>query len=390
MNRNCFIDVDFCQRQKAGQNVAGDVFLSRKDDTGRRVVSVLSDGLGSGVEANVLASLTATMALEYVNGNIETRRAAEIIMDALPVCHIRKISYSTFSIVDINIQGDTRIIEHGNPPFLFVRDGKCIDVDIQAVRTSRWNGREMTYAQFQMREGDRIVFFSDGITQSGIGSDDKPLGWGLDGVKSFVLHQVKKNATISSRDLSERLVNAAIINDGRLAGDDITCGVIYLRNPRYIRILTGPPYAKDRDYEFAQMVCNYPGHTVICGGTTSNIVARELEREITMDLLEIDPEIPTTSQMQGVDLITEGCITLSKVAEILESGKIPNRSNGATKLVDLLLQSDIIEFVVGTRINEAHQNPSLPIELDIRRNVIKKIIRLLQEKYLKATSVEFI
>ena len=390
MNDNCFIEVDSSCQQKKGQNCSGDVFLSRKIDCGERVVSVLADGLGSGVEANVLASLTATMALEYVSGDIETRKAGEIIMDALPVCNQRKISYSAFTIVDTGIGGISRIIEHGNPPVLLVRNGKCIQLSGTSVAEGRWMGRSICYYEFQMMAGDRIIFFSDGVSQSGIGTESMPLGWGLAGIEHFVEDQVGRHPDVSARALSDMLVKTAIRNDGWSAGDDITCSVIYLRKPRHLLILTGPPYAKDRDSEYAKMIVGYRGKTVICGGTTANIVARELGREISMDLTDLDPEIPTTSTMEGADLITEGCITLSKTAEMLDSGKIPSRINGATRLVELLLESDIIHFVVGTRINEAHQNPNLPVELDIRRNVLKRIVSLLESKYLKSTKVEYI
>lgn len=387
--RAYFLDVDHCQQQKHGQHIAGDVFLSKKIESGDRVVSVLADGLGSGVEASVLASLTATMALEYVTSNIETRRAAEIVMDALPICRQRQISYSTFSIVDTNTAGATRVIEHGNPSFLLIRNGEHVPVEQIPVRRPRWRNRELSCSQFSTQIGDRIVFFSDGVSQSGIGTRQMPLGWGTRHVSDYLLQLVRQEPNISARRLSEALVSEAVWNDGRQAGDDITCGVIYFRQPRYLRVLTGPPFDMERDPEFAGLVDGYDGCTVVCGGTTSNIVARELNRSVTMNIREFDPDVPNTSAMDGVDLVTEGCLTLGKTDEYLESGVPPKRINGATRFVDMLLQSDVIEFIMGTRINEAHQSPSLPIELDIRRNVIKRIRKLLEEKYLKETCVSY-
>ena len=390
MKAGAFIEGDYCQLRKSGENVAGDVFLSRKADEGNRIVSVLADGLGSGVEACVLASLTAQMAIEYVIGNIATRRAAEIVMDALPICPNRKISYSAFTIVDTNMQGATRIIEHGNPRFMLIRDGQEVAVEQQTLSQARWNGRSLTYSEFEAQLGDRIIFFSDGVTQSGMGTSEYPLGWSIDGVKAYILEQIDRKPDISARNLSHMVANQALRNDNRSAGDDITCGVIYFRHPRRLLVLTGPPYDKNRDNEFAQLVDHYPGRTAICGGTTANIVARELDKPVMMDLTDIDPDIPTTSTMPGVDLVTEGCLTLGKAAELLDTGESPAHQNGATRLVDMLLQSDIIEFIVGTRINEAHQNPHLPVELDIRRNVVKKIVGLLREKHLKEVHIDYV
>jgi len=190
--------------------------------------------------------------------------------------------------------------------------------------------------------------------------------------------------------LSQLLVKEALDNDGDSAGDDITCGVIYIRQPRQLLVLTGPPYDQNRDMEFANLVEMHKGKTVICGGTTANIIARLLKRSVTMDLSYVDPEVPCTSDMEGIDLVTEGCLTLGKTAEMLETGVISTRYNGATRFANMLLQNDIIHFVVGTRINEAHQNPNLPVELDIRRNVVKKIVSLLREKYLKDVRIDYI
>lgn len=390
MNTGPYIEADFCQLHKDGQNIAGDVFLSRKLQDGNRVVSVLADGLGSGVEACVLASLTARMALEYVTGNIETRRAAEIVMDALPLCPDRKISYSTFTIIDANIHGATRIIEHGNPQFLLVRDGQVIPVERSVLRADRWNGRSLAYSEFEVTFGDRIILFSDGIAQSGMGSSEYPLGWGIEKTSEYILNYIRKHPDVSARTLSQVMTNRARHNDGGRPGDDISCGVIYFRHPRRLLVMTGPPYDESLDRECALLIDRYKGHTVLCGGTTANIVARELDRSVTMDLSDIDKEIPTTSSMEGVDLITEGCLTLGKTAELLESNQMPAHENGATRLVNMLLQSDIIEFLVGTRVNEAHQNPNFPVELDIRRNVVKKIVRLLEEKYLKESRIDYV
>jgi hypothetical protein len=170
----------------------------------------------------------------------------------------------------------------------------------------------------------------------------------------------------------------------------MTAGVIYLRNPRRTLILTGPPFNSERDGEYANMVVNFKGKKVICGGTTSGIIARQLGREVTTDILSPCGDLPPVSDMKGVDLITEGILTLTRVAKYLAEDKIKHLSDAASKLVDLLLNSDIIDFVVGTRINEAHQDPSLPIDLEIRRNIIKKIAGILEEKYLRKVNLMYI
>ena len=201
-----FIEIDFCQRAKRGQLISGDVFLSEKVRNEDRIVSVLSDGLGSGVKASVLATMTATMALKYAASTMDIRRSAEIIMDTLPICSVRKISYSTFSIVDMASTGETRIIEHGNPPFLLMPASGEANVTKTEIRPQRWHDRLINFSRFEVHRGDRIVFFSDGVTQAGMGEFRTPFGWGLENVQEFVRDQIDKNSTISARALSRQLV----------------------------------------------------------------------------------------------------------------------------------------------------------------------------------------
>lgn len=219
-----------------------------------------------------------------------------------------------------------------------------------------------------------------------------PLGWGDDMVRSFVLQTLDKFPQMSSRDLCKAVVNRSLKNDVYKAKDDITCGSVYFREPRKTIIATGPPYNNSRDSYLADMIRDFDGRKILCGGTTAQIISREFDEEVTVKLDEIYPNIPPESQMEGVDLITEGIITLSKVSEYLENKnqELKPDGNPAEKIVSTMIDSDIIHFVVGTRINEAHQDPNMPVELEIRRNIVKKIASTLQEVYLKEVILNFI
>jgi Stage II sporulation protein E (SpoIIE) len=387
-----FIDVDFGQQAKHGQVVAGDVFLSRKLRSEGRLITVLSDGLGSGVKAGVLANLTATMALRYTSAFVDVRESARTIMDTLPVCEKRRISYSTFTIVDLDEDGKTRVIEHGNPPLVLLRGLAPVPVERASLTLEKWKDRVIHYSEFDTQLGDRIVCFSDGVAQSGLGRPGLPFGWGQERAVEFLQREIAGDTEISARELSRRLVAGAAANDGRLAKDDITCGVIYYRHPRRLLVITGPPFNRERDAELAELAQTFDGRKAICGGTTAGIVSRLLNRPVTMPLLQTDADVPPGGVMEGVDLVTEGTVTLAKVAELLERNAPgdPGRKGPAADLVTLMLQSDIVEFVVGTRINEAHHDPNLPVELDLRRNIIRKIASLLETRYLKESRVRFI
>lgn len=394
ITNNCCVEVDYRQKNCGRQRIGGDVFLSKKLKEQRRVISVLSDGLGSGVKAGVLATLTSVMGLNYMTSFRDPAKAARSIMDTLPVCSERHISYSTFSMVDVDFENEVRIVEYDNPPVLVARGSEILKLNREQISVTR-SGKEpvtISIAEFQAEPGDRIILLSDGVSQSGIGSHNLPFGWGIDRAGEYVRSLIENNAHISACELSAAIVDKAWVNNGGRALDDITCGVIYFRQPRQLLIMTGPPYDQKKDRLLAELVRNFPGGKIICGGTTASIVARETGREVHVMLGKISPDLPPDSIMEGVDLITEGILTVGRVARYLEDRRDPEtiNLNPATKIVRMLLNSDIINFVVGTRVNEFHQDPNMPVELEIRRNVIKKIATLLESQYLKETSIQYI
>lgn len=396
MNQPYFIEVDYFQKFKDRQQVAGDTFLSRRIKGEGRTLAVLSDGLGSGIKANVLSTLTASMALNFMTDLRDIRKSSEIILSTLPVCKVRRISYATFTIVDIDADGLVKVVEYDNPPFILLRGNTPLTVEktIMKGRISRKRDYELSYSTFQLRHGDRLMIYTDGISQAGIGSPEFPLGWGDEAVHRTAGSLVGNAPDINARDLCKKLVSGAYRHNQFKAVDDITCAAIYCRSPRELLLVSGPPVNPEKDVDMARAVEAFAGKKIICGGTTANIVSRMLGRKLSLDF---DPknlysDLPPASSMEGMDLVTEGIITLSRVAQLLESD-VPREQiarSPALTLAEHLLQSDIIHVLAGTTINSAHQDPNVPLELDIRRNIIKKILHLLENKYLKETRLQFI
>lgn len=387
-----FWDVDYSQEKKTGQNVCGDVFHSKRFFEEGRLISVLSDGLGSGVKANILASMTATMALKFVSSHRSISKASEVIMDALPVCQVRKIGYATFSIVDCNQEGKVQIIEEGNPQFFLCRDQDVLSVTGESFDSQKWKDRSIKIYSLTLNEGDRIVFCSDGVTQSGLGNKNKfKLGWKREGVAEFLKKYLSQNPTASSRKLAQEVIKEAMLKEPELlAKDDMTCSVFHYRGRRSLLVFSGPPYNQERDNEYAREFDKFSGRKAICGGTTANMIARELRKTIQLDLSTNRSYLPAYSRMKGVDLVTEGVLTLTQAIKYLEANLITYPNDAAGKLVELFLDSDQIEFMIGVRINEAHLDPTIPVELDFRKNLIKKMSTLLKEKYFKEVSVRYI
>jgi hypothetical protein len=394
MSDKFFIEVNCQQKFHDGERICGDVFLTQRVVGEDRTIIVLSDGMGHGVKANVLATLTATMAMNFTKEHKEINKIAEIIMNTLPICSVRQMSYSTFTIVDIEHNGTTKILEYDNPECIILRGRERFDPSWQSVilQSDTNAGKELHYCTFTPQKEDRIVIWGDGITQSGMGSDQYPFGWGLENAQEFVLRLVKNEPDISARKLSTKVVNMAYVNDGYHPKDDISSAAIYFREPRKLLICTGPPFDKENDKKLAEKFSKFDGKKIISGATTGDIISRELNIEIEDSFEFTDPDLPPISYMQGADLVTEGILTLSKATEILKKfNETSVPGNGpADLIVKLILESDRIDFVVGTGINIAHQDPNLPVELEIRRTVVKRMAHILEDKFLKEVKMSFL
>lgn len=392
--RSCYVEIDYFQHFKTGKMVCGDTFMSRKIKKQDRSISILSDGLGSGVKANVLSTLTATMALNYSEHHFDIQKTAGIIMKTLPVCKVRRISYATFTIVEIESSGKTHVVEYDNPPYCLIRNERIIKPKREKIAIIDQNDEEkfLSYSTFTGQLGDRMVLFSDGISQSAMGTPMYPFGWGEERAYDYALRTIQRQPEISARNLANVMVKKAYEKSNYEAKDDISAGVFYFRNPRKLMLVSGPPINPANDKKMAYILSEFQGKKAVSGGTTANIISRELDQPISVDMSSYDRQIPPISIMDGIDLVTEGTITLGKVIEILEKGVRQdfNPGNGAERLVNMMMNSDIIHFLVGTKINDAHQDPNIPVELDIRRNIFKRIERHMRETYMKETKIEFI
>ncbi len=385
-----FIDIDCSQMKKYNQNAYGDYFVSKRCPDEAMLIAVLSDGLGSGIKANILSCMTATMLLRFIeDGQIPVRKAAEIIMNSLPVCQIRRISYSTFSAIKVDDEGDAKIVEEGNPEFLWIRDNEVLQPEYDTIQSKTFKNRKMRLYKIKLKLGDRLIFCSDGVTQAGLGGGRLKLGLRRDGLIVLVKDKLKEHPDISSTELSQYIVNQARnIETDRLPKDDISACVLYFREPREALVFTGPPFHQEKDSEYARIFDNFKGKKAICGGTTANLISRELNRPITMDTTISIGKLPACSYMEGADLVTEGILTLTKALEYLEANT-PDIDNAAGKLVKFLLDSDCITFMVGAKLNQAHYDPALPIEIEIRKNIIKKMAVILQDRYFKKVNVQY-
>ena len=386
-----FIDIDCAQEKKYNQNAYGDSFRSSlKPDEGR-AISVLSDGLGSGVKANILSLMTATMLLRFAEEDFEITKAAEIVMNSLPVCKVRNISYATFSVVKCDDDGNVHLVEEGNPDFIWMRGTEVLPAPYSLKPSKSFPDRQLKIYRFQVEIGDRLIICSDGVTQAGLGRLGRyKTGLKREGVIELLKTRIRMHKDISSSELSKFIVQSALdVYEDGLAKDDVSAGVIYFRTPRRAIIFTGAPYEQRQDAQYANIFDKFPGKKAVCGGTTATLIGRELGRKLTINDEAPSGDLPPQMLMPGVDLVTEGVLTLTRALTYLEKRQLDQR-DPAGALANFMLTSDILHFMVGVKLNQAHFDPNQPEDLEIRREIIRKITSVLKDMYLKITTVRYI
>ncbi|MDR1546108.1 MAG: serine/threonine-protein phosphatase [Deltaproteobacteria bacterium] len=383
-----FIDVGSRQETKHGQNACGDFFLCRRPRDEGRVLAVLSDGLGSGVKASILARMTATMLLGFVEEDIDIAKAAEIMLNSLPVCRVRQISYATFSLVECDDEGHVRVVEEGNPEFFWLRGSRELKAPFTVVPSASFPDRLLKIYRFRAELDDRLVFCTDGVTQAGLGRPG-PAGSGLgrEGLADLLKRRLERRPSTDSHELARCAVDrAAELSPGRRPADDVSAAAVHFRTPRKAVVFTGPPYERSRDAYYAAIFDRFVGRKAVCGGTTANLLARELGRTLKVGGFG-SGDLPPTSTMDGVDLITEGVLTLSRASAYLEQDAL-DQPDAAGSLVRFLLGADVIRIMEGSGLNGAALNPSLNLDCDFRRNLVKRLAELLRRRHLKTVTIQ--
>ncbi|HHT71122.1 MAG TPA: SpoIIE family protein phosphatase [Firmicutes bacterium] len=366
---------------KAGEELCGDkVEVIR---TSERTTVVLSDGLGSGVKANILATLTTKIAAGLLERKVPLEEVISTIAQTLPICHERLIAYSTLAVVQVKACGLAHAVLLDSPSLFLWRRGKVVPFPTQHRVVA---GRDVEEGELELMNDDFLLLVSDGVLHAGIGGL-LPLGLGEEGVKRYLKELLAEK--LSPQLVVQRLLDLCAAYYTMNPGDDTTVVAINIRLPRQLVMLTGPPRSPELDPVAVGKLLEYQGKKVVCGGTTAQIVARELGRKLTVELTYDDPDIPPCGFIEGIDVVTEGMLTLNRAQNYLVQRKIPNRSDGASRVAQLLSEADEIKIVTGLRINPAHQNPDLPQGLNLRAGTVKQLAAILRDQG-KVVDVEWL
>ncbi len=354
---------------KFGEEVCGDnVEIIKKDET---TLLVLSDGLGSGIKANILSTLTAKIAIGLLDKELPLQEIVSTILETLPVCENRGTAFATLAVLKVDKDRQVRLIEIDTPSAFIVREGKVIKANYREFKIANRLVRE---TKFKLNETDLIFLVSDGVVHAGIGGI---LNFGL-GWQGFAERIAKITAKNEKLELIiNKLTEICKAYYDFRPGDDFTIAGMKFREKRKLILLTGPPKNKSDDQLIINKFKNFNGKKIISGGTTAAIAARELKVNLEVSLEYPNQKIPPEGKLSGIDLVTEGLLTLNSVLEQLTNYKqgqmLPEGKDGATKLLRMLLESDQINFLVGRAVNESHQNLNLPISLGVRSQIVDRL-----------------
>ncbi|MCR4425551.1 MAG: serine/threonine-protein phosphatase [Firmicutes bacterium] len=376
--RKLHVEAAAASLSKHGEQLCGDhVEIARTEDS---VIAVLSDGLGSGVKANILAMLTTRIAVTMLKGGAEIDDVVDTITRTLPICQVRKVAYSTFAIVQVFRDGRAYLVEYDTPDAFHVTGGQ-----VRKVETARRTvaDKVVREANFTLEPGDHLFLVSDGVIYAGIGGILN-LGWQWPNVADYI-------GRITPRGAQDAALLAGWIVDvcdqfyAGKPGDDASVVVIAVREPRRVTVAVGPPKNPEDDGKMVENLVRAPGKKVVCGGTTGKIVARETGHELQVELESMDRGVPPTAKLHGMDLVTEGIITLSRTLERLSDFQKHGRAtgslggeDGASRLARILMDADRVDFIVGQAVNPAHQNPDLPISTTLKGQVLDEIRAILE------------
>jgi len=388
---NLFVDAAFESLNKSGEELCGDKVEFVR--TGNSFLAVLADGLGSGVKANILATLTSKIIATMLSKGAQLDEAVETIASTLPVCSERGIAYSTFSIISVKHDGTVYTAEFDNPSLVYCKGKKLMQTNSQLLEMY---GKKIYVSNFKADENDLLICFSDGVVHAGVGRL-LDLGWQYDNIVNYLSENITDD--ISPRLICRKLLSAVSALYMGKCGDDSTVCALRLKPSKPVTVMVGPPINAESDSAVVSKLINADGIKVICGGTTSQIVSRITGRELKVELNYENPAIPPIASMQGIDLITEGVITLGKTLELMRSYTAAEsdewdsfslyKKDAAARLAKLLLEdSTEISFLVGRALNPAHQNPGMPVSLGLKLNLIKDLTKEI-EKTGKKVNVEY-
>ena len=374
MNNLC-CEIGWKSINHEGEQLCGD-HVDVVEQSENSSVIVLADGLGSGVKASILSTLTSNIISTRVAQGISLEECVSTIAQALPICSVRGVAYSTFTIIHLKDNRVAELIQFDNPHIILIRDGEIYNY---TETETNIDGKKIFRSTVLLQENDIFVAMSDGCPHAGIGRAYN-FGWKREDIAEFMKGLVPVGYT--AKTLSTMLVDECFRQYGGHPGDDATACVVRIRRREPMNLLFGPPRNRDDCGRMMSLFFSKEGKHIVCGGTTSSIAADFLGKKLRPTLNFEKSDVPPIAELEGVDLVTEGVITINKVIEYAKDALAENKEyehwsfgrDGASLICRMLFEEATdINFFVGRAVNPAHQNPDLPINFNIKMNLVEEL-----------------
>lgn len=380
MNNLC-ADIGWKSINHEGEQLCGD-HVDIVEQNENSTVIVLADGLGSGVKASILSTLTSKIISTMMAEGLSLEECVSTIAATLPICSVRGVAYSTFTIIHLINNETAELIQYDNPHVILLREGKNFDYPKNELSI---NGKQIYKSVIDLQENDIFIAMSDGCPHAGIGIAYN-FGWRRDDIISFM--EMIADLGYTAKTLSTMLIDECNKQYGYHPGDDATACVVRVRKREPMNLLFGPPRNRDDCDRMMSLFFSKEGKHIVCGGTTSSIAAKYLGKPVRATLNFEQSDVPPIAEIEGVDLVTEGVITINKVIEYAKDALSSNelydqwsiKQDGASRICRLLFEEATdINFYVGRAVNPAHQNPDLPINFNIKMNLVEELSSCLKQ-----------
>ena len=383
MTENLYADIGYQSLTKYGEFVCGDHIEAIRQSDGS-VVLVLADGLGSGVKACILSTLTSTIVSRMVAANLNIPYCVRSIAEALPVCSVRNLAYSTFTIIHISPAGKALIVQYDNPCIALIRNGEEVPLAFTSMTV---DDKTIESVSVQLQKGDVLLTFSDGAENAGVAPGmSYEHKWGRDDIVRYI--EPLCLAGYSAKTLNTILLDECFRRYEGMVGDDTTALTIYMRTREQVNLSIGPPANLEDNEKMMSLFFAKGGKHIVCGGTTSRIAADYLGKPLVLSENRVDEDIPAAGSIEGVDLVTEGILTINRVLgyakDYLEDNETYSQwcfqRDGASALARMLFEEATdINFFVGRAVNPAHQDPDLSISFEIKMRLIRDLADCLKQ-----------
>ena len=376
--QSVFLESGVVSLTKHDEMLCGDCYQTVGDENATTVV--LADGLGSGVKANILSTLTSQILSTMMASRMPIEQCVTTIAQTLPVCKVRNLAYSTFTLLQVERNFEAYLAQFDNPEAILLRGGKNVDYPI----TQRIiGGKKIGESRLKLQVGDVLVLITDGVTHAGLGKC-LPMGWD----RKEVIEYIEECYTpdLSAKGLAAQVAAACRDLYVQEFDDDTTILVLKVRERRVVNLLIGPPQKWEDDEKVCRLFFAREGEKIVCGGSTATMVADYLKKPLLMDDDYVESDVPPTARIEGVDLVTEGVVTMSRVVELARQFCATDLveykwgRDGASRIAQILFEKATdINFFVGMAVNPSHQNPDLKIDFTIKMTLVKELEECLKK-----------